>query len=248
MRVLSYNIHKGFALGGRSFILNALRDAVRSTHADLVCLQEVLGDHTKHPLKFHDWPKASQFEFLADEVWEHHAYGKNAIYSSGHHGNAILSKFPLVDHRNQDISTNKRERRGLLHAHLHIPGSTRPLHVLTVHLDLFQSGRDLQLIDLCAFINKNIPADAPLIVAGDFNDWRSRASHQLQAETGLVESYERLKGKPARTFPSILPTLRLDRIYTRHVEIRSAEVLRRGDWMRLSDHLPLLTEFLVQNR
>ena len=103
MKVLSYNIHKGFTIGNRSLVLEEIRHAIRTTHADLVCLQEVVGENTRHAAAFEKWADI-QFEFLADEVWSYRAYGKNAVYDHGHHGNAILSKIPFTHHSNHDIS------------------------------------------------------------------------------------------------------------------------------------------------
>ena len=110
LQVLSYNIHKGFSSGNRNFVLHQIREAIRTVRADLVFLQEVLGEHREHQRKYSaHWERDSQFEFLADEVWPHFAYGKNAIYTSGHHGNAILSRYPFTFFENIDISTNRME-------------------------------------------------------------------------------------------------------------------------------------------
>ena len=96
LRVCSYNIHKGFCAVNIRPILQNLRHAIRTIDADLVFLQEVVGerlssldDNNKQGETTNSYP---QFEYLADEVWPHHAYGRNAIYQKGHHGNAILSK------------------------------------------------------------------------------------------------------------------------------------------------------------
>ena len=45
LRVLTVNTHKGFTALNRRFILPELREAVRSTSADLVFLQEVVCEH-----------------------------------------------------------------------------------------------------------------------------------------------------------------------------------------------------------
>ncbi len=103
MRILSYNIHKGFSIGNRDFILNDIKQALRDLNADILFLQEVLGDHNDQKCKIPNWQTAIQFEYLADSVWPHFAYGKNAIYPEGHHGNAILSKFPITDWSNHVI-------------------------------------------------------------------------------------------------------------------------------------------------
>ena len=49
----------------------------------------------------------------------------------------------------------------------------------------------------------------------DLNDWRHSASRLMSQHLGLDEVSVTRNGKPARTFPSILPMLRLDRIYVR---------------------------------
>src|ERR1700745_327025 len=95
-RVLSYNIHKGFTARNRRFVLREIRDAVRGLDPDFVFLQEVLGEHQGRRLRVGcAWPEKPQFDVLADELWPHFAYGRNADYEDGHHGNAILSKVPI---------------------------------------------------------------------------------------------------------------------------------------------------------
>ena len=104
IKVLTYNIHKGFSTGNRRFILHDIKESLRLVDADVVLLQEIHGERTISNNRFDDWPNNRQFEFLADQVWSHHAYGKNAIYKSGHHGNAILSKYPFIKWENIDVS------------------------------------------------------------------------------------------------------------------------------------------------
>src|SRR4051794_21033552 len=111
IKAVSYNIHKGFTSGNRSYVLNRIREGLRQVHPDLVFLQEVLGQHEIHKKNVAGWPDQSQFEFLADELWPHYAYGKNAVYHHGHHGNAILSKYPFSFFENIDVSANSFEKR-----------------------------------------------------------------------------------------------------------------------------------------
>mgnify|MGYP003693771521 CR=1 FL=1 len=66
-----------------------------------------------------------------------------------------------------------------------------------------------------------MPQDAPLIIAGDFNDWRRKGDRTLTDELGVYEVFEEVKGRPARTFPSVLPVFRLDRIYAREASTSS---------------------------
>lgn len=247
LRILSYNIHKGFTLGNRRFVLKRIRDAIRSVSPDVVFLQEVLGQHETHRQRILEWPEASQFEYLADEIWPHFAYGKNAVYTSGHHGNAILSKFPFTFHENIDVSTNRLEKRGLLHGIVQLPDESgraaRPLHVICVHLGLLEAERMKQIQRLCDRIDSHVPHREPLLIGGDFNDWMSRASAPLRQRLEVEEAFQSLHGAHARTFPSWLPALPLDRLYYRGMRPLQAKRLSRAPWNELSDHTALYVEF-----
>lgn len=238
LRVLTVNTHKGFAAFNRRFILPELRDAVRATAADLVFLQEVHGEHQLHAERHPGWPSAPQYEFLADSMWPAYAYGRNAVYPEGHHGNALLSRYPIVSHQNLDVSIAGNEQRGLLHAVLDLPG-LGTVQAVCVHLGLRESHRRQQLELLCRLVGR-LPARAPLIVAGDFNDWRCQASERL-ARCGLVAAFAGPAGGP-RSFPARWPLLRLDRIYLRNLRVLRSLALSQRPWPHLSDHLPLLAE------
>jgi endonuclease/exonuclease/phosphatase family metal-dependent hydrolase len=240
LRVLSLNAHKGFTPLNRRFILNELREAVRAVAADLVFLQEVVGTHTRHARRHKDWPAVPQYEYLADTLWTDHAYGRNAVYPHGDHGNALLSRYPIRFHRNHDASLGSGEARGFLHCELELPSGR--LHAICVHLGLRERDRMRQLDLLCALIERDVPADAPLIVAGDFNDWRRRAHERLRRCAGLHEVFVAATGQPARTFPARWPLLPLDRIYVRHTRASHPLVLGAHPWSHLSDHAPLAAE------
>lgn len=246
LKILSYNIHKGFSVGNRRFVLERIRQVLEICDADLVFLQEVLGEHTRHAETVDGWPMQGQFEFLADNLWPHFAYGKNAIYSSGHHGNAILSKHGFVSWENIDVSNNKLERRGLLHCVVKPPGFEDELHLICLHLDLREYGRRQQVLRLCDRVSTAIPPHAPVIIAGDFNDWRHRAGRMLEDTLGVVEAHKSLHGHYAASFPSWMPFLRLDRIYLRGLVPRVAEAMTGRPWNELSDHTPLFSELQLQ--
>ena len=242
LRILSYNIHKGFAAGNRTFVLAKIKQAIARTGADLVLLQEVQGLHERKARRVRDWPSESQFEYLAGELWPHYAYGKNAVSNYGHHGNALLSNFPIRRWENIDISTNQLEQRGFIHAEVEWTPLKQTVHCLCLHLSLFQRGRTKQLTAVADRIVREVPPDALLIIGGDFNDWRTRASDIIARHTGAVEVFKRLHGAHARSFPSRFPLLALDRIYVRGFTPLAASVLRGPGWKALSDHAALYAE------
>lgn len=242
LKVLTVNAHKGFNIFNRKFVLNELREAVRQVGAEIVFLQEVLSEHALHAKRHSNWPTAPQYEFLADSIWPNFAYGKNAVYPDGDHGNALLSKFPILSHRNFDVTQHGDEQRGLLYCVLWIAPITTQLHVICVHLGLSERHRRAQLQLLCSLIDTSVPATAPLVVAGDFNDWRVKAHQSLNQCAGLHEVFVHADGAAAKTFPSRWPLLRLDRIYVRNAGVHTPVVLPRKPWSHLSDHAPLAAE------
>ncbi|TXI19772.1 MAG: EEP domain-containing protein [Nitrosomonas sp.] len=243
IKVLTYNIHKGFSATNLRFVLHEIKNLLRHLDADIVFLQEVRGECNISKKSFTDRSASRQFEFLADQVWHHHAYGKNAIYKSGHHGNAILSKYPFVEWENINVSMLRSASRSLLHGAIQIPGIIKKIHIICVHLGLFELERERQISMLAKRIGSHVPADEPLIIAGDFNDWRGRVEHYLHQDLGVKEVFKNRHGVHARTFPAWLPLLSMDRIYFRGLDVVDCIYLQGKPWRRLSDHIPLVAEF-----
>ena len=241
--VATYNIHKGFTQLNRRMVIHELRDRLHGLASDIVFLQEVVGVHRGHASRHQYWPVKPQHEFIADKVWREVAYGKNAISHHGHHGNAMLSRYPILEQENLDISAHAFESRGLLHCAIRVRSDAPPLHCLNVHLGLFERGRQWQLRALCERIRATVPRDAPLIIAGDFNDWRRKANRLLIEELGVTEVFEAVRGRPARTFPSVLPVFSLDRIYARGLSIVDAHLHYAYPGGRISDHAALHATF-----
>ena len=242
LRICTYNIHKGFSQFNRRMVIHELRDRLRSLDVDLVFLQEVQGLHLGHASRHPNWPEPPQHEFLAEEVWHQTAYGGNAVYDHGHHGNAILSRFPIVSASNQDVSDHRFERRGLLHCEVQVPGLAQSVHCVCAHLGLFAGSRRRQMEALAERMERLAPDGAPLIIAGDFNDWRNRAQDLLVERLHVRDAFDSGRGRPPRSFPSKMPVFRLDRIYVRGFAVTQAAVHSGPPWSRISDHAALTAE------
>ena len=248
MKVISYNIHKGFGVGNRRFVLDSIRHAMRATSADILFLQEVVGEN-KRPGKHQiDLELAGQFEYLADSVWPHFSYGKNSVYDNGHHGNAILSKYPIKCWENIDLTQNvPASQRGALYSEININGCK--VHLFCAHLGLLANERKRQVSILTQAIKSRVKPGEAVLLAGDFNDWQHRISPVLDKAVGLKEVNqtnggslrERLSSKP--TFPARFPVLALDRIYYRDLALKKSTVLKGAPWNRLSDHCAIFAEF-----
>ena len=258
LRIATYNIHKGISSIARKPRIHALKQALSSVDADVVFLQEVQGRHDLLALRHaSSWPVQSQHEFLASES-QHSAYGMNAMYDHGHHGNALLSVFPIASANNHDVSDHQFESRGILHCVIQIQNVQ--VHCYVVHLGLFAGSRMRQTEALIEAVHATATTGAPIIIAGDFNDWTNALSDTLRKKLDVEEVFDqnlssrsfgsylrRLSGRgprmtPARTFPAAMPVLKLDRIYVRGFDVLSAKVLHGTSWARLSDHAPLVAE------
>lgn len=232
LTLATYNIHKGLSAFGRRFILHELKQALNGLNPDVVFLQEVQGSGRRLTYQ-------SQYEFLAKDGSYTTAYGLNATCQNTHHGNALISLHPILKWQNHDISLNRFEKRGVLHCQIQLPGADTSFHALCVHLNLLGRDRRKQIQRLIEYIDIHVPSTAPLIIAGDFNDWRVEISPVLAQHLQVQEVFESLIGKPARSFPARLPLLALDRIYTRGFSVQEGQVLTGTPWNKLSDHAPL---------
>lgn len=239
-RIATLNMHKGIShLNGR-VVIHELKEELRLLNADIVFLQEVQGLHLRHAERHGShWPEEPQHEFLARDHWHSCAYGCNVAYDHGHHGNAILSRFPLIGLHNQDVTHLRFERRGVLHCQYQIPEWDTPLHCVCVHLSLFGRSRRHQMDRMVEQIERWVPETSPLIVAGDFNDWSNRADTLLARRLGLSEVFHACTGRIASSFPSFFPLLTLDRIYVRGLDIQTTGVHSGPPWSRISDHAAL---------
>ena len=238
LHITTFNIHKGFSQFNRRMMVHELRERLRQLNPDIVFLQEVQGLHLGHAQNHRDWPELPQHEFLADTVWQAAAYGRNMVYDHGHHGNAILSRFPILHSHNQDVTHLQFEKRGLLHCRIELPDGPAA-HCVCVHLSLFGYSRRRQMGALAEYLQGMEDPDAPLIIAGDFNDWRNHAGEHLAQRLGLTEVFSHRGGTPCRSFPAALPMFRLDRIYVRGFKVHRTEVHHGHPWSAISAHAAL---------
>jgi len=245
LRVATYNIHKGVqGIGPASRLeIHNLGHAIEQLDADIICLQEVRKMNRQAAARFSRWPELPQADFLAPEGYTA-VYETNAITRHGEHGNALLTRWPVLRTTHQDISDHRFEQRGLLHVAIEVEGT--PVHAIVVHLGLIKGSRIRQVALLRDFIEREIPPGEPLVVAGDFNDWGARMRYAMNA-MGLRDSAD-LRGPRTLTYPSRLPVAQLDFIYGRRLDPVACTVPRGPVWARMSDHLPLLTVFSLSKQ
>ncbi len=242
IKIMTYNMHKGFGAGNISFNIHEMRDSITNEFPDLLFVQEILGKHTRKEKRHDTWPDQSQPEFIADGNWPYFSYSKHAKYLTGHHGNAIFSKFVLSDIKHVTLSKFPRSSRGILYSMVFPFGDSRPIHLMCVHFGMLKTNRNSQinnLIELLLSLNK----EHGIILAGDFNDWRVEDTTQMEYALNFKEAYKNFTGDYAKTYPAMKPLLKNDRIYYKGVDLIEAKCLDSKIWKGLSDHLPLVATF-----
>ena len=243
LRVITYNIHRAIGVD-RRFRPQRIVDILRHYDADVVMLQEV--DEGA--------PRSRELN-LAKELAEGAGYpsfalGHNVSLKRGRYGNATLSRFPILRERNIDLSVAESWiRRGCQHTTLELDGKGGHLEVFNLHLGLSARERkkQIELLKRSAEF-RDVDGDTPVLVAGDFNDWRSLLLPEFTNGLGFGCATERKRG-PYRcipTYPSFSPQGGLDRIYHRGpLELVSVHSCRMQVARVASDHLPIVAEFHV---
>jgi endonuclease/exonuclease/phosphatase family metal-dependent hydrolase len=240
LRLMTYNIHKCIGGVDRKYDPERIRGVIAGEQPDFVLLQEV--DHFTHRSN-----RDRQVDLLGDLLgFRHRTWFPNVkVRAGGEYGNAILSRFPLTDTRNIDLTIPPKKRRSVLHARYRVRldrTHSRTVHVYNMHLGLAGYERKAQLRKFLSsepFIQ--LHPETPIIIAGDFNDVWGTLGPKILEPAGF-----RGVTRPMRTFPAWGPVRALDSIYVRGpVDIlscgRSDSPLSR----RASDHLPLIATLRI---
>src|SRR5262245_46847189 len=184
--------------------------------------------------------------------YPHFAVGHNVTLRKGRYGNATLSRHPILRERNIDLTVVGRKRRGCQHTAIQVHASAErpPLEVFNLHLGLSARERELQLgLLLRSREVADLPRDAPVIIAGDFNDWRFLLQPLLTQRLGFRSAMgpHGPLARAARTFPSFFPSGALDRLYYRGpLRVQWARRCRLRISRVASDHLPIIAEFTIR--
>lgn len=220
LTVATYNIHSAVGTDG---IFDPLRVAavIAELNADVIALQEVPlgGSH-----------QVDVLALLREHSGFHSVAGPTMECPQRSYGNAVLSRYRLVDSHRIDLSFGSREPRGAVDADIDCQGHR--LRVVATHLGLRPAERRHQIRRLLQAFDTD---RAPVILMGDVNEWFVWG----RTLRWLVAHFEAAPA-PA-TFPSRWPLFSLDRIWISprnrllHVEVHRTPLARLA-----SDHLPLI--------
>jgi endonuclease/exonuclease/phosphatase family metal-dependent hydrolase len=234
LRIVTYNIHRARGMDRRTRP-DRIADVLADLDADIIALQEVIGPGLTGPGHAEEigarlgmgWVMAPARELRRHQF-----------------GNVVLSRHPIRDHSQMDLSWKTCEPRVGQRVAVEV-GSAGELQVYNVHLGTALLERRYQAPRLGAWVDdRRVPG--PKIVLGDFNEWgRGLVGDVLSDRLQSLALYPHLRRR--RTYPGWFPLLHLDHIYfAGHVDVRKVELTRTRRSLVASDHLPLVADIRVR--
>jgi endonuclease/exonuclease/phosphatase family metal-dependent hydrolase len=157
-------------------------------------------------------------------------------------GNVVLSRFPIVQHTQHDLSWRTCEERCAQRADIDVGGHT--LHLYNVHLGTAILERRYQAARLADIVSDRHLSGTKLVL-GDFNEWMKGLTTTLLSDR-LKSVDLRSFLKRRRTYPGLFPILHLDHIYyAGRLEVVGVELPRTRLSLVASDHLPLVANLRI---
>lgn len=229
LRLVTYNIHKCRGMDGRTRP-DRIVEVLAKLDADIIALQEVVGAGPD---------EEGQAAYLGARLGMGWVMNATRLLRGKAYGNAVLSRWPIVEDYCCDLSVAAREPRGCQRVDIDVAGKT--LHVFNVHLGTAVRERRTQAPLLAEFVaDPQVPG--PKVLLGDFNEWiRGLTSKTLSTMLEGVDLTTYLRSR--RTYPGVLPMLHLDHIYLAGgVTVEHVSLPRTRLTLVASDHLPLVAE------
>jgi len=237
LRLVTYNIHKCIGGVDRRYNPQRVADVLTNLHPDVLLLQEV----------DHDAPRSNrdrQVDVLGDLVgMRYRSWFPNVdVRGGGSYGNAILSRYPIVETTNIDLSVRFKKKRSVLHGVIrvrhHGEDVDRTLHVFNMHLGLARFERRMQLkkfLDSHPF--QGMQHETPVLVGGDLNDVYGGLGEDLRPA-----GFRGIDRRPL-TFPAWAPLRALDAVFVRGgVDFLKLTRCESDLARRASDHRPLVAD------
>lgn len=231
MKIMSYNIQSCRDYITRKFDPTKVITVIQDYEPDILGLNEVRSEklvETSDPSWF------NQTKTISDAIGYKYYFFAEAIKLQGYYGNAIISKYPILNPeiipipdpliKDEDVYY---ESRCILKCNVN------NYLVLITHLGLAEKERELGISLLKKIILENI--DQKIILMGDFN---MEEHHPLIEEISniLTNSSTKFKTK-LLSFPSINPVSKIDYIFTSaNIKVISSNIINKV----ASDHFPIV--------
>lgn len=236
VRILSYNVHGCRGSDGR-LDPDRVLGVLEAMQPDVAALQELDAEQERSR-------GLDQTRYLAEKLDMSYFYVSARRAGAGHFGNALLSRPPCESIRVAQIPRlhGASEPRAAQWVLVHAPFG--PLHVVNTHFGL---RRREQLIQAQSLLGEDWLASGEMgpyfVLCGDLNAMPGSPAYRALAR--YLTDAQLARGKrPLRTFPALLPLVRID-----HVFLSPALGVERvhvpGGLARLaSDHRPLVVDVI----
>lgn len=240
---MTYNIRHGRGFDGRTSI-GRIAQVIRRADVDVAALQEVDVGRSRSG-------GIDQAARLGELLSMQPLFAQTMYVRGGLYGNAVLSRWPARLVRTEVLPTITSlpplEPRAAMSVVVETPHGGA-LHVVNTHLGLRRAERSAQ-IDALLSQDWLVPGErsAGTVLCGDFNCGPGSHPHRLAC--GLMRDAVGAVGgrRWSRTFPAVLPILRLDHLLVGPgIEVLSAAVPRDRLVRRASDHLPIVATLRLE--
>jgi endonuclease/exonuclease/phosphatase family metal-dependent hydrolase len=233
LRIVTYNIHRGRGLDRRTRP-ERIAEVLQALNPDIIALQEVIGPGRT---------SAGHAELIGAALGMGWIMGPIRELRNHQFGNMILSRFPMWNHAQYDLSWQTCEPRGTQRVAVDVGPGT--LQVYNAHLGTALLERRYQAARLAAWVHDR-RTPGPKILLGDFNEWsRTLAGDILAEKLQSIDIFQFLKRR--RTYPGIFPLVHLDHIYYEgDITVRDVSLPKTRLALLASDHLPLVADITVK--
>jgi endonuclease/exonuclease/phosphatase family metal-dependent hydrolase len=237
LRIVTYNVHSCFGTD-RKLDPARVADVIAECEADIVALQEV------------DVARARSGGIDQAQTIANHLRMVSHFHPALHleeerYGDALLTALPTRLVKAEGLPS-RGEPRGALW--VEVPVGDILLQIFVTHLGLLGAERMRQTEALIGpgWLGADMPDNARVILAGDLNAVSRSASYRM-LQRRLRDVQVVAGGRPAGTFPSRLPLLRIDHIFVdEEIGVRRSFVHDSPLARRASDHLPLCADIEIE--
>ncbi len=231
--IMTYNIRHGVGMD-RVLDLERAARVIETANPDIIVLNE-MDNGTARSFG------VLQADSLGRRLKMNARFGRSIDFDGGEYGNALLSKYPIVDFQVVDLSTDTLlEGRSIFLARLDLGLDT--LFIMGTHLGLIPEEQSEQITRII----HALPDDQKLLMAGDFN-----FTADSEAYTRITDYLEDgiLKTNPETgfTYPADVPEKRIDYIFIgREVVPVDNPLIDTHEILTASDHRPQVLKFILR--
>ena len=179
-------------------VIHELSERLHGLSADILFLQEVQGVNDRHAGRYRDWPVKPQHEFIADtHLARSRLRQERHLPPRPSRQRAAVALSRSSRRRTRTSPRTRSKAAGLLHCVIKLGDedagaalpqrAPRPVRARPAVADP-RAGASGSA--------RRCPQDAPLVIAGDFNDWRHKADRALDDELGVVRGVRGGEGAP----------------------------------------------------